>query len=893
MSWATDSWMRLRSLLSRHDREGQIDDELSLHMEMLVRDLEARGVDPATARRKAQQRFGDVRAIRKELYRMENKRVEHERRATYFDELWQDLRYGARQLLRNRMFTAIVMGTLAIGIGANTAVFSVFKGVFLDPLPYDQPGRLTYVFHGYTDGGCCGPLSGPDFLDLRRMTETFEDLAVISSGNTSITGDGDPAVVLGARISPSMFSLLGVQPVRGRSLVDDDELGDGRVAVLSDGLWRQRLGADAEIIGSTIELNGEPHTVVGVLPPGFSVPSPWYVNQMHDVYVPFAREEITQARDRHWLLTLGRLKSGVTWETGDEELKSLSKSLEDQYPETNHQKTTYVFSMHERLVGRVGTQLLLILSAAGFMLLIVCGNVASLLLSRATGRETEMAIRAAVGAGRARILRQLLTESMLLSLLGGIAGIALAFGLMSFLRAVIPADLPRVANIGIDGTVLGFALGISILTGLAFGLAPALSASRANLTESLKEGKGTPQSGSRRNLLRGTLVAAQFALALVLANGAALMVQSYLEFRGMEQGFDPENVLTVNMSMQGERYDDIWARGGFLRQAIERIEAIPGVVAVGAKNRLPLRGGTNSQVWAEDDPERPPSGGPGPLVEFARVSGDYFEAMGVRLLAGRYLTANDSVAANPGTIINEEMGRRLWPGENPLGKRYSFREEPPNWMTVVGVVEDVRQWGPYRTPRAEHYLPYTAPGWASARRMYLIVKTELDPLSLVGAVREAVTAVDKDQPLSEIRTMEGVLSDQFAGQRFNTMLVGIFAAIALMLVTAGVYGVVSFYVAQSTHEIGVRMALGAGRGRVLKITILRGLKLAGAGAAIGVGGIFATTQVVRSLLFGASPVDIPTMLGGVAVLLGVAVLASIVPAHRAASVSPVTALRSE
>ncbi len=892
MSWVTDSWMRLRSLLSQHDREGQIDDELSLHVEMLVRDLEARGVDPATARLEANRRFGDVRVIRKELYSMENKRVDHERRATYFDELWQDLRYGTRQLLRNPMFTAIVIGTLAVGVGANTAVFSVFKGVFLDPLPYAQPDRLTYIWHGSTEGECCGPLSGPDFLDLRRMTETFEDIAVLSSRNTNITGDGDPVVVLGANITPTMFSVLGVQPVRGRSFTEDDELEDGHVVVLSDGLWHQRLGADPDIIGSAIELNRETYTVVGVLPPGFNVPSPWRINQMHDVYFPFAREDIDQGRSSHWLLAIGRLEPHVTLETGDAELKSLSKSLADQYPETNLTKTTYVHSMHDRLVGRAGTQLILLLSAAGFMLLIVCGNVASLLLTRATARQTEMAIRSAVGAGRTRIIRQLLTESMLLSLLGGVAGIALTFWAMTFLRASIPADLPRVANIGIDGAVLGFALGISILTGLVFGLAPALSASRTNLTESLKEGKGTPQSASRRNLLRGALVAAQFALALILANGAALMVQSYLEFRGRQQGFDPGNVLTVNVALQGERYDDAFARDDFLRQTIERIAAIPGVLEVGATSKLPLRGGTNGQVWIEDDPERLHDG-QGPLVEFSRVSADYFDAMGIRLMAGRYLTADDTAAASPGTIINEVMANELWPDENPVGKRYSFRIDPPNWMTVVGVVQDVRQWGPYSRARAEHYLPYTAPGWASGYRMYLIVKTELDPLSLVAAVRQAVLTVDKDQPISEIRTMEGVLSDQFAGQRFNTMLVGIFAAIALMLVTAGVYGVVSFYVAQSTHEIGVRMALGAGRGRVLQLTILRGLKLAGAGAAIGVGGIFATTQVIRSLLFGASPVDIPTMLGGVAVLLAVAVLASIVPAHRAASVSPVTALRSE
>jgi predicted permease len=893
MSWATDSWMRLRSLLSRRDRQEQIDDELSVHIEMLARDLEKRGLDPTTARRAARRRFGDVRAIRKELYKMESERVERERRAAYFDELKQDLRYGTRQLLRNPLFTAMVLGTLAVGVGANTAVFSVFKGVFLDPLPYDQPDRLTYIWHGSTEGLCCGPLSGPDFLDLRRMTDTFEDIAVMSDGNTSITGDGDPTVVLGARISPTMLRLLGVQPARGRAFAEDDELGDGRVVILSDGLWRQRLGGDPDIIGSAIELDGDPHTVVGVLPPGFNVPSPWRINQMHDVYAPFAREDITQGRDSHWLVAIGRLKPGVRLETADQELKSLSRSLEQQYPETNYQKTTYVHSMHDRLVGSVGTQLLLLLSAAGFMLLIVCGNVASLLLSRAAGRETEMAIRAAVGAARTRIIRQLLTESVLLSLLGGAAGIAVAFAAMTSIRAAIPADLPRVANIGIDGAVLGFALLISLFTGLVFGLAPAIAAARTDLTASLKEGRGTPKAGSRRNLLRGALVAGQFALALVLANGAALMVQSYIEFRGMEQGFDPENVLTVNVTMRGEQYADDWARNDFLRQTMARIAAIPGVVAVGAKNRLPLQGGTNGQVWTEDDPERPPPGGPGPLVEFAWVVGDYFDAMGIRLVAGRNLTSDDSVAAHPGTVINQEMARRLWPGENPVGKRYSFRDEPPNWMTVVGVVEDVRQWGPYARPRAEHYLPYTAPGWASRARMFLTIKTELEPLSLVGAVREAVLSVNPDQPITEIRTMEGVLNDQFAGQRFNTLLVGIFAAIALLLVTAGVYGVVAFYVAQSTHEIGVRMALGAGRGRVLQLTIWRGLKLAAIGGILGIGGIFATTTVIRSLLFGASPVNIPTMIGGLLLLVCVGLLASLVPAQRAASVSPVTALRSE
>lgn len=892
MALINDGWMRLRSWGSPGERNRQIDEELSLHLDTLSRDFEASGLGPVTANREARKRFGDLRAIRKELYRMETKRVRQQQRSAYLDGLSQDLRYGVLQLFKKPTFTAIVIGTLAIGIGANAAIFSVLKGVFLDPLPFPEPDRLTLIWHGDTDGSCCGPLSGPDFLDFREMSETFEDIAAMSSGNTNLTGTGDPEVVLGTRITPSMLSLLGVQPARGRAFSPDDELGDNRVVILSDRLWRNRLGADPDVVGSTIELNRESHTIVGVLPSGFNVPSPWVTNQMHDVYLPFDRKDIEQGRDSNWLLAIGRLKPGVTLETGDAELKSLAKSLEEQYPETNSQKTTYVQSMHETLVGRVGTQLIMLLSAAGFMLLIVCGNVASLLLARATGRQTEMAIRCAVGAGRGRIINQLLTESLLLAVLGGAAGIALAVGAMRFLESVIPAGIPRIANIGMDGTIFGFAIVVSLLTGVVFGLAPAVSASRTNLTESLKEGRGTPQGGSRRSLMRSALVAGQFALALVLANGAALMVQSYLAFRGQERGFETENVLTVSISMQGERYEETWARDNFLRQTIDRISAIPGVVQVGATSKLPLRGGTNGSVWTEDNPERPLSGPFGPIVEFSRVSGDYFSAMGIRLLAGRHPTANDTISARPGTIINQEMARQLWPDQNAVGKRYSFRNEPPNWMTVVGVVEDVRQWGPYRGARAEHYLPYAAPGWASGFRMFLIVKTEADPLSITGPVRRAVLAVDADQPIAEVSTMETQLSDQFAGQRFNTLLVGIFAGIALLLVAAGIYGVASFFVAQSSHEIGLRVALGAGRGCVLGLTIMRGLKLALIGSVVGTGGVFASTQVIRTLLYGANPVSIPTMIGAAVALIGVGVLASLVPARRAASVNPVTVLRS-
>ncbi len=872
--------------------ETQIEEELAQHLDALASDLETRGWSPKAARAEAKRRFGNKRKIIKELQSMETKRVKKERRATFQEELTQDLRYGIRQLLKKPMFTAIVIGTLALGIGANTAVFSVLKGVFLDPLPYDDPQALTFIWHGSTDGVCCGPLSGPDFLDFRRMTERFEDIAVLASRNTNLSSDGDPVVVLVVYITPSMLSLLSASPFLGRFFTADDEISGTQTVILSHGLW-QRLGGDQNVIGSTIRLNRESFTVIGVTPPGFDVPTPWRSNQTHDVYFPFAREQLEQERNSNWLLAIGRLKEGVPVETGDAELKSLALALEEQYPNTNREKTAYVISMHERLVGGVGTQLVMLLSAAGFMLLIVCGNVANLLFSRATSRQTEMAIRAAVGASRSRIFRQLLTESMLLSGLGGLIGIAIAVGSMGLLRASIPTNIPRIANIGIDGTVLAFAVGISLVTGILFGLAPSLSASRTNLTASLKEGKGSPIFGSRRALLRGALVTTQFALALVLANGAALMVQSYLRFRGMEQGFDTANVLTVNVALEGESYEDISIRDRFLRETLRRVTSIPGVTQAGATSKLPLNGGTNGSVWIEDSPDRSLSGGSGPSIEISLATGDYFSAMGIGLVAGRLPVADDSIAAHPGTIINQEMARQLWPDQNPIGKRYSFRTDPPNWMTVVGVVEDVRQWGPYRSPRPEHYLPYTAPNWVLGGRMYLIVKTDIDPMSIVGQVREAVLSVDPDQPISEIRTMEQVLGERFAGQRFNTILVGLFASIALLLVSAGVYGVVSFFVAQSSHEIGIRMALGAGSGRVLRMTVVRGLRLAVIGAVLGLGGIFATTRVIRSLLYGTDPVSIPTMIGGATALVCVGILASLIPALRAARLNPVNALRSD
>jgi predicted permease len=686
-----------------------------------------------------------------------------------------------------------------------------------------------------------------------------------------------------------MFEMLGVRPALGRTFLPREEESGAPVAILSDDLWNRRFDADPDVVGTTIMLNREPHTVVGVMPPRFDMPSPYLVGRTHQVYWPLSKEQLQDGRGWNWLLGYGRLKEGVTLEAADAEMAAITGALAERYPDTNEGKGVRLIALHEWLFGRVGGQLLVLLGAAGFMLLIVCGNVASLLLARATTRQTEMAIRAAVGASRGRVVRQLITEGLLVSLVGGTAGVLLAVWGVGVLSAAIPSSVPRIDAIAVDRLVLFFALGLSIVTGILFGLAPALTASRVNLTESLKEGRGGWSGRSARNPLRSALVIGQFGLAVLLATGAALMVKSYWRFRDSERGFVAENVLTARLTLEGSQYEDAGRRYAFYRAAIERIGALPGVTAVGATSKLPLGGGTNTRVWAEDDPERPMRGG-GPLIELSRIASDYFPAMGIELLAGRYLTDQDTVSASPGAIINEEMARRLWPEEDPLGKRFSRRNEPPTWMTVVGVVRNVRQWSLYRPAISEMYLPYpTDP----SRWFFLTVRTTGDPLSLAGAVRREVFALDPDQPLTEVQTMEGLVEGALAGQRFNTILTGLFAGIALLLVAAGIYGVMSYFVAHGTHEIGIRIALGGGRSGVMTLVLRRGLKLALLGAGVGIVAVFASIRVISAMVFGVGPADVLTVGAGALFIVVVGLLGSLIPAHRATRVSPLTALRSE
>jgi len=890
MSSVTDRWMRLLSQLSKGALKREIDDELSYHLEMRARDFEAQGMDPESARREAERRFGDLERIRREAYRVERARVRRQFRALQLGEIGQDLRYGVRQLQRRPGFSAVVVLILALGIGASTAVFSVVKGVFLQPLPYESPDRLVMIWEAdrLTDEA---PVSDPNFLDWREQNHSFEHIAAFSHRFANLAGGGEPERVLRGMGTAGFFEILRVQLAAGRAFASDEELeGNNRVAVISHDLWMRRFDGDPSVLGAVIVLDGEPHALIGILPAGFEQPSPWFYGHRIDVWTPLALQA-----DRGWhrLLVLGRLKDGTSLEAAREDMRNITAQLAEAYPETNEDVSAAVFTLHEQLLGDVGERLFILLAVAGLVLLVACGNVAGLLTARGITRRTEVAVRSALGAGRARLIRQLLMENLPLSLLGGLLGLFAAIWGVGLLRAGLPSGLPRTENITIDGGVLAFTLSVSLLAGLVFGFTPALAFSRANLNESLKEAGRSSATGRGGHRLRNLLVVAQFAVTLVLVNFAALMVNSYVRLRNEDQGFDPSNVLTMGVSLQGPSFAEPAQVRAFYDETLERIAALPGVRYAGATSKLPFSGGTNIRFVIEGH-EAETSAGQGPLVEISIVTPGYFQAMGIPLLAGRNLTAQDTNPAHPGVIINQRMAESVWPGESPISRRFGY---PPHWATVVGVVGDVRQWGVEHPAIPEAYLPYSpsppSPLTSFNRVRFLIVRSEIDPLSLAGAIRQEVLSVSRDQPVSQINTMDQILSARMGGRRFNALLTGLFAAMALVLVAAGIYSVMAFFVAQRTHDIGVRVALGAAQGSVVRLVLLRGLKLAVIGVAIGLVGVYVSTRVTERMLYGVRPIDVPTIVGGVAFMIAVALLGSAIPAMRATRVDPIAALRTE
>jgi putative ABC transport system permease protein len=811
--------------------------------------------------------------------------------------LIQDIRFGLRMLLKSPGISIVATIALALGIGANTAIFSVVNAVLLRPLPFPNSDSLVALFE--TDqqrGQQRGSHSYPNFFDLRAQNSVFERVASYHSGDYIMTGQGEPARLQGSVVTADLFSLLGVAPKLGRTFLPDEDKpsSTGRVVILSHSLFQKHFNSDPAILNQPITLDGRPFTVIGVMPESFEFP---IQNEPVELWTTIAgdasgKTPVTAQRGAHFLQVIGRLKPGVTEEMAQAEITTIASRLEQQYPDTNTRKGLRVESALAALVGDVRPALLILLGAVACVLLIACANVANLLLARATGRHKEMAIRSALGASRVRVIRQLLTESVLLSLVGGAIGLLLAVWWSDLLIALGKDDIPRAVQVGVDWRVLGFTLSVSVLTGLIFGLVPAFHSSKSELVESLKEGGRGTGEGARRNRVRSVLVVTELAIAVVLLVGAGLLIQSLWRLQKVNSGLQPQNVLTFNLVLPEIKYSyDKQSR--FFEDLKTRLESAPGVQSASAIFPLPLSGDRFSISFENEG--RPMAQKDHPSADFFTTGVGYFRTMGIPLIKGRDFDQRDQHGSTPVIIVTETFVRQHFPNEDPLGKRVhpgvsSIEGEDSTMREIVGVVGDVRNRGLNTEPRPAYYVPQTQVPFS---QMVTVVKTTHDPRGLITAVTKDVAAMDKDIPLFSVKTMEEYLSASVAAPRFSTTLLSIFAAVALVLTMVGLYGVMSYSVAQRTNEIGIRLALGAQSRDVLLMIVKQGLRLILVGLAIGLVGAFTATRVISSLLFGVTAKD-PFTFAAVAMLLAlVALVACYVPAWRATKVDPMEALRCE
>jgi len=893
--WREEIRQRLAQLSIEPAQEAEIVEELAQHLDDAYHYSIAQGLSEQEARQVALGELAETNSLPNEIKRIQKPFREApvpggNGRSNLLTDFIQDLRYAVRLQRKNPGFTIVALIALALGIGANTAIFSVVNTVLLRPLPYKDPQRLVMVWedaskHGY-------PRDTPaaaNFVDWRDQSTVFEGMAAIADESFNLIGTGEPERIEGRRVNANLFSLLGVEPQLGRTFTpEEDQPGANRVALLSYALWQRRFGGDNAIVGKTLNLNGETHTIVGVMPARFQFPS-----SDDDLWVPiaFTSQDLAN-RNRHYLQVLARLKPTASLEQAQTELTTIAARLQQQYPQSNADLGAAVTSLHEHLVGDIRPALLILLGAVGLVLLIACANVANLLLARAAVRQKEIAVRVALGARRWRLLRQFLTESVLLATLGGIVGLGIAYGGLILLKTFIPENISQAREISVDFKVLGFTFLVSVITGLIFGLAPALQAARFNQTETLKEGGRDSATGSSGKRIRGLLVMSEVAVSLVLLIGAGLLINSFLRLRNVDPGFRADNLLTMKFVLPEPKYAAFDKRTAFYDDLVQRVEGLAGVKSAAVTTNLPLyRQGNSISISIEGRPAPPP--GQELIVVTRIVSPKYFDTMSIPLLSGRQFTDQDGRTSPRAVVISETMARRYWPGEDPVGKRIGAGriQRPEDWIQVIGVVKDVRQFELTAEPRPQMYLSYRQAGFFAPRD--LVVKTDVDPASMAATVRNAVWEIDKDQPVSNIKTMEEIFLDSIARQRFSMLLLAIFAAVALVLAAVGIYGVMSYSVAQRTHEIGIRMALGAQTGAVLKLAVGYGLKLVVAGVAIGLIAAFALTRVMSTLLFGVTATDPMTFTLISLLLVFVAAVASYIPARRATKVDPIIALRYE
>ncbi|HEY3137520.1 MAG TPA: ABC transporter permease [Blastocatellia bacterium] len=804
------------------------------------------------------------------------------------ENLWKDLLYGARMLAKQPAFTIVVVAALALGIGANTAIFSVVNSILLRPLPYRDPDRLVMVWMDNRRINVDQDIhSYANYSDYRDQNQSFEQLAAFNGISVNLIGVGEPERIIGTMASPSLFDVLGVEPLVGRTFSAEEEVpGHDKVVILSFGLWQRRFGGDPDILGHEISLSDVKRTVIGVMPPGFRFP-----HKDAELWAPLATDANRKnSRYGFSYQVIGRLKKGVALAQARVDMGAIASRLVEQFPDLEGYGVNLV-PLHQQVVGGVRPALLVLLGTVAFVLLIACANVANLLLARAAAREREIAIRTALGSGRLRLIRQLLTESVLLATLGGAAGLLIANWGLKALVALSPEDIPRRDQIGIDFRVLGFTLLISLLTGLLFGLAPALQASKLDLNESLKEGGRGASGGVAGRRIRNTLVVFEVALSLVLLIGAGLMIKSFVRLQKVDLGFNPDRLLIMNIQLSRSKYQG-GSSAAFFRQLIERVEALPGVESAGAITSVFIEGLPDSSSFTiEGRPPVPAAEQDEAPIDF--VTPGYFRTMGIPLLKGRELTEQDGPNSPRVLVINDTFARRFWPGEDPLGKRLKFGPPASDapWWTIVGVVNDMRRTGLDSAVRCETFIPYTQRPFIGF--LSLVVRTAPDPRSMATTVRDVVWSMDRDQPVSHIGTVEQLLGGMMAQRRLNTVLFGIFAGLALVLAALGIYGVISYSVTQRTHEIGIRMALGASWPEVLKLVIGNGMKLVGAGILIGLISAAGLTRLMTTLLYGVSATDPATFVLIAVLLAGVALGACFVPARRAMKVDPMVALRYE